>query len=141
MAEGTKPPQISPDDKWWWDGVSWRPIAHRGLVLMMRALDRAVIGMLCWTLLTVGIVVVMTLITPTYWRPMFSLAGLGLLAVGIAAIGISVALAAFARRFARPTRGALLAGLGIIMVAFLLQFCTLWVVLLGPAVLILLNPR
>jgi hypothetical protein len=141
MAEGTKPPQISPDDKWWWDGVSWRPIASPGLVVMMRALDWAVIGMLGWTLLTVGIVVVMTFITPTYWRPMFSLAGLGLVAAGIAAIGVSVALAAFARRFARPTRGALLVGLGIIMVAFLLQFFTLWVVLLGPALLILLNPR
>jgi hypothetical protein len=141
MAEGTLLPQISPDDKWWWDGVSWRPIASPGLVLMMRALDWAVIGMLCWTLLTVGIVVVMTFITPTYWRPMFSLAGLGLVAAGIAAIGVSVALSAFARRFARPTRGALLAGLGIIIVAFLLQFFTLWVVLLGPALLILLNPR
>jgi hypothetical protein len=72
---------------------------------------------------------------------MFSLAGFGLSAVGIAAIGVSVALAAFARRFARPTRGALLAGLGIITVAFLFQFFTLWVVLLGPALLILLNPR
>src|ERR1700694_1441272 len=141
MAKGTKPPQISPDDKWWWDGMSWRPIGHPGLVLMKRALDWAVIGMLCWALLPVGIAVVMTLITPTDWRPMFSLAGLGLLVAGIAAIGVSVALAAVARRFARPTRGALLAGLGIIMVAFLVQFFTLWVVLLGPALLILLNPH
>lgn len=108
---------------------------------MMRALDWAVIGMICWTLLPVGVVVVMTLITPTYWRPMFSWAGLVLVAAGIAAIGLSIALAAVARRFARPTRGALLAGLGIIMVAFLVQFFALWVVLLGPALLILLNPR
>ena len=140
MTEGTQRPEISPDDKWWWDGMSWRPIAHPGLVLMKRALDWAVIGMLCWALLPVGIVVVMTLITPTYWRPMFSLGGLGLLAAGIAAIGISVGLAAVARRFARPTPGALLAGLGIIMVGVLVQFFTLWVVLLGPALLILLNP-
>jgi hypothetical protein len=140
MAEGTKPSQISPDDKWWWDGMSWRPIAHPGLVLMKRALDWAVIGMLCWALLPVGIVVVMTLVTPTYWRPMFSLAGLGLLAAGIAAIGVSVALAAVARRFARPTRSALLAGLGIIMIAFLVQFFAFWVVMLGPALLIVLNP-
>lgn len=139
MAKGSKPPQVSPDDKWWWDGLSWRPIAHPGLVMMMRAVDRAVVGMLCWALLPVGIAVVMTLVTPTYWRPMFSLAGLGLLAAGIAAIGVSVALAEVARRFARPTRGALLAGLGIIMVAFLVQFFTLWVVLLGPALLTLLN--
>ena len=108
---------------------------------MMRALDWAVIGMLCWTLLPVGIVIVMTLITPTYWRPMFSLGGLVLLTAGIAAVGVSIALAAVARRFARPTRGALLAGLGIIMVAFLVQAFTVWVVLLGPALLILVNPR
>jgi hypothetical protein len=140
MAEGTKPPQISPDDKWWWDGASWRPIVSPMFVLMMRALDKAVIGMLCWALLPVGIAVVMTLATPTYWRPMLSLTGLGLGAIGIAAIGVSVALAAVARRFARPTRGALLAGLGIVMVAFLVQFFALWVVLLGPALLIVMNP-
>ena len=121
--------------------MSWRPIAHPGLVLMKRTLDWAVIGMLCWALLPIGVAVVMNFVTPTYWRPMFSLAGLGLLAAGIAAIGVSVALAAVARRFARPTRGALLAGLGIIMVAFLVQFFALWVVLLGPALLILLNPQ
>jgi hypothetical protein len=141
MAERIKPPQISADDKWWWDGMSWRPIAYPGLVLMKRALDWAVIGIISWALLTIGIAVAMTFVTPTYWRPMFSLAGLGLLAAGAAAIGASVALAAVARRFARPTRGALLAGLGIIMVAFLVQFFALWVVLLGPALLILLNPR
>jgi hypothetical protein len=135
-----KPPQISPDDKWWWDGVSWRPIASPALVLMMRAVDWAVIGMLGWTLLPVGIVVVMAFVTPNYWRPMFSPAGLGLLAAGIAAIGLSVALAAFARRLARPTRGALLAGLGTIMLGFLFQFFALWVVLIGPALLIVLNP-
>ncbi len=141
MGKGTRGPQISPDDKWWWDGKSRRPIASPALVVMAHALDWAVIGMLCWALLPVGLTVVMTLITPSYWRPMLSLGGLGLLAAGIAAIGVSVALAAFARRFARPTRGALLAGLGIIMVAFLVQFVALWVVLLGPAMLILLNPR
>lgn len=140
MAEATKPPQISPDYKWWWDGLSWRPIAHPMLVLMMRALDRAVIGMLCWTLLPVGIAVVMIVVAPTYWRPMISLMGLGLLAGGVAAIGVSVALAAVARRLARPTRGALLAGLGIIMVALIVQIVALWVVLLGPALIILSNP-
>jgi hypothetical protein len=140
MAEATKPPQISPDAKWWWDGLSWRPIAHPMLVVMMRALDRAVIGMLCLALLPIGTAVVIALITPTYWRPMFSMMGLGLLAAGIVAIGISVALAAVARRFARPTRGALLAGLGIITVAFLVQLFALWVVLLGPALIILSNP-
>lgn len=107
---------------------------------MTRALNWAVIGMLCWAALPVGIAIVMTLVTPTYWRPMLSWAGLGLFAAAIAAIGLSLALAAAARRFARPTRRALLAGVGILLVAFLVQFFTLWVVLLGPALLILLNP-
>src|SRR5260370_15590622 len=141
MGKGTRRPQISPDDKWWWDGKSWRPIAIPALVVMAHALDWAVIGMLCWALLPVGLTVGMTLITPSYWRPMLSLGGLGLLAAGIAAIVDSVALAAFARRFARPTRGAMLAGLGIIMVAFLLQVVALWGLLLVPALLILLEPR
>ena len=140
MAEGTKTPQISPDEKWWWDGVSWRPIASPMFVLVTRVLDKAVIGMLCWALLPVGIVVVITLITPSYWRPMFSLGGVGLFALAIASVGVSVALSAVARRFARPTRGAGLAGLGIVMAAFLVQFVALWVALLGPALLILSNP-
>jgi hypothetical protein len=106
---------------------------------MARALDWAVIGMLCWALLPVGIAVVMALITPTYWRPMFSVGGLGLVAAGVAAIGLSLVLAAVARRFARPSRGALLAGLGIVLVAFLVQFFALWVVLLGPALLTILG--
>ena len=142
MAPGTRSPQISPDDKWWWDGMAWRPIASPGLVLLMRALNWGVIGMLCWALLPVGIAVVLALIAPTYWRPMFSsVLGLGLLAAGIVAIGVSVGLAVVAGTLARPTRGALLAGLGIIMVAVLVQFFVLWVVLLGPALLILINPR
>ena len=96
--------------------------------------------MLCCALLPVVTAVVIALIAPTYWRPMFSWAGLILLAVGAAAIGVSLALAAVARRFARPTRGALLAGLGVILVAILVQVSSLWVVLLGPALLILLTP-
>src|SRR5580765_3192455 len=100
MAEGTKPPQISPDYKWWWDGVSWRPIASPALVVMMRVLEWAVIGLLCWTLLPVGIVLAMVFITPNYWLPMFSPEGLGLVAAAIAAIGVSVGLAALARRLA-----------------------------------------
>ena len=137
MAERTTPPQISPDEKWWWDGVSWRPVVSPILILIMRAIDKAVIGVLCCALLPVGTAVVIALIAPTYWRPMFSWAGLILLAVGAAAIGVSLALAAVARRFAR---GALLAGLGVIMVAILVEFSSLWVVLLGPALLILLTP-
>jgi hypothetical protein len=41
---------------------------------------------------------------------------------------------------ATPSRGALLAALGIILVALTIQFFTLWIVLLGPALVIVLNP-
>jgi len=84
---------------------------------------------------------VMALVTPTYFGPMLSLGGVVLFAVAIASLGASVALAAVARRFARPTRGALLAGQGIVLLAVLVQFVALWVVLLGPALLIVSNPR
>ena len=106
---------------------------------MARALHWAVVGMLCWALLPVGLVILMTLINPTYWRPMFSVGGLGLIAVGLIAIGISLVLAAVARKLARPSRGRLLAGLGLILAAFLVQFVTLWVVLIGPALLVILS--
>ena len=142
MVEGTRSPRISPDCKWWWDGVSWRPIAHPAFVWMKRAFDWAVLGMLCWVVCPVGIGVVIAIVAPTYWGPMFTTTiGIGLLIVAVVAIGISLALAQVARRVARPSRGALLAGLAIILLAFLIQFITLWVVLLGPALVILLSPR
>src|SRR5260370_7212503 len=107
MAERAKPPEISPDEKWWWDGMSWRPIAHPGLVSMKRALDWAVIAMLCLALLPVGIAILMFLIAPTYWGPMVSLGGLGLLAAGIASIGLSLPLAPAPTKFPSPTPGPL----------------------------------
>jgi hypothetical protein len=108
---------------------------------MKRAFDWAVVVMQCWVLIPVGLAVVFAIIEPTYWGPMFSTTtGILLLAVGVVAIGVSVALAEVARRVARPSRGALLAGVGIIMVAFTIQFFTLWIVLLGPALIIVLVP-
>ena len=142
MAEGTKSPQISPDGKWWWDGVVWRPIAREsGFVLMKRLFDWAVVGVLCWVFFPVALAVVMAIVTPTYWGPMFSTrGGIGMLGAGLIAIAIGGALALVARSVARPSRGSLLAGVGILLVAFLIQFFTLWIVLLGPALIILLSP-
>jgi hypothetical protein len=67
-------------------------------------------------------------------------AGIGMLGAGLLAIAIGGALALIARRLARPSRGTLLAGAAILLVAFLIQFFTLWIVLLGPALIILMSP-
>lgn len=142
MAGGTKSRQISPDGKWWWDGVSWRPIAQESrFVPLKRVFDWAVVGMLCWVLFPIALAVVMAIVTPTYWGPMFSTrAGIGMLGAGLLAIAIGGALALIARKLAKPSRGSLLAGVAILLVAFLIQFFTLWVVLLGPALIILVSP-
>ncbi len=143
MTDGTKGPQLSPDGKWWWDGVSWRPVARNsGFALAKRVFDWAVVGMFCWVIFPIGLAVLLAVIEPTSWGPMFSTTtGRGLLAAGAVGIGIGVALTEVARRLVRPSRGALLAGVGIITLAFLIQFFTLWIVLLGPALVIVLNPR
>jgi hypothetical protein len=142
VAEGTTPPQISPDGKWSWDGVSWRPIARESsLDLMKRVLDWAVVGTLCWVLVPIALAVVMAIASPTYWGPMFSTSGgRGLLGAGLLAVAIGGGLALVARRLARPSRGSLLAGAAILMVAFVIQFLTLWIVLLSPALIILVSP-
>jgi hypothetical protein len=142
VVGGTKSRQISPDGKWWWDGVSWRPIAPESpLVVLKRVFDWAVVGTLYWVLFPIALAVVMAIVTPTYWGSMFSTrAGIGLLGAGLLAIAIGGAPALIARKVARPSRGSLLAGVAILLVAFLIQFFTLWVVLLGPALIILLSP-
>jgi hypothetical protein len=143
VSERTQTPQVSPDGQWWWDGAAWRPIAQQlGFARAKRVFDWVVVGMFCWVAFPIALAGLMAVITPTYWGPMFSTAiGLGLLVAGVAAIGIGAALTEVARRLVGPTRGRLLAGVGILAAAFVIQFFTLWVVFLGPALLILLSPR
>lgn len=106
-----------------------------------RVFDWVVVGVICWVFFPIGLAVVLEVVAPTYWGPMFSSAvGIGLLGAGVVAIGIGIALAVVARRVVKPSRGRLLAGIGIILVAFVTQFFTLWIVLLGPALVILLSP-
>lgn len=134
---------LSPDGKWWWDGFSWRSTAQdSGLALTKRVFDLAVVGMVCWGVVAIAFAVALAVDAPTYWEPRISTAaGIGLLVAGLFVIAIGIGLALVARKVARPSRGRLLAGVGIMLLAFLLQFFTLRVVMLSPAVLILLKPR
>jgi hypothetical protein len=142
VSEQTNERQLSPDGKWWWDGVAWRPTTQgAGFAVAMRVFDYVVVGMFCWVVFPIALAVLMAFITPTYWYPMFSTAlGIGLLAAGVGATAIGLALTWVARRLVRPSRGALLAAVGIMLVAFLTQFVTWWIVLLGPAIIILSRP-
>ena len=134
---------LSPDGKWWWDGFSWRPTAQdSALALTKRVFDWALVGIVCWGVVSIAFAVALAVDAPTYWEPMFSTAaGIGLLVAGLFVIATGIALALVARKVARPSRGRLLASVGIILLAFLLQFFTLWIVMLGPALLILLEAR
>src|SRR5260370_2240989 len=106
-----------------------------------RIFDWAVVGMRCWVFVPIAIAAVLAVVATNYWDPMFSNAiGLLLLGAGVISIGIGVALVLLARRVAGPSRGRLLAGVGIVLLAFVIQFFTLWIVFLGPAVVILLSP-
>lgn len=107
-----------------------------------RVFDWAVLGTLCWMVVPIAIAVVLAFEAPTYWSSMYSSPiGLVLLGIAVVAIGISVGLWLLARRVAGPSRGRLLAGIGILLLAFVTQFVTLWIVFLGPALVILLIPR
>ena len=134
---------LSPDGKWWWDGFSWRPTAQdSALALTKRVFDWAVVGIVCWGVVSIALAVAVAVDAPTYWEPMFSTAaGIGLLVAGLFVIAIGIGLALVARRVARPSPVRLLAGVAIVLLAIILQFFTMWVVVLSPAVLILLKPR
>ena len=98
--------------------------------------------MLCWLLLPIAIAVLLAVEVPNYWSLMYSSPiGFVLLGLAIGTIGISVGLVLLARRVAGPSRGRLLAGGGLVLLAFVTQFFTLWIVFLGPALVILLSPR
>jgi hypothetical protein len=142
VTEGTELRHVSPDGKWWWDGVSWRSTAGApGLALTKRVFDWAVVAMVCWVVVPIAFAAALAVVSPTYWEPMLSSgAGIGLLTAGLFIIAIGIGLALLARKVAGPSPGRLVAGVAIIVFAFLLQFFTLWIVMLGPALLILLRP-
>ena len=93
---------------------------------------------LAWLGLALVIAGGMFLVTPTYFRPMFS-SPAGWLMILVAAVLIAggVLLTLLAMRWMKRGGGYLAAGIVVIVVVFFVQFITLWIVLLGPALLIL----
>ena len=83
----------------------------------------------------------MAIITPTYFEPMFaSVVGWLMLAVGATIVGGGAVVSLLAVTWMKRGGGFMAAGIVVLIVVFLAQFFTLWIVLLGPALLILLRP-
>ena len=85
--------------------------------------------------------VLMAILDPGYLRPMFtSLVGVAVLGGVVIFVGGCVAMTLIARGWMTKGGGWLAAGVVALIAVMLLQFVTTWVVLLGPALLIVLNP-
>lgn len=83
---------------------------------------------------------VLFFVTPTYFRPMFeNVVSLVLLGLLVAAVGAGYVLLSVAAGLFRKGSAAL----GVLLLAIYSVFWgfALWIVLIGPAVLILLKPR
>ena len=93
--------------------------------------------------LTLPIVIglVMFFVSPTYWTPMVQEpVGVFLLGIGVVLVAAGYGATYLAVRLLRAGRVAWVF-LVVVATTFLLTFPALWVVLLGPALLILLQPR
>lgn len=83
---------------------------------------------------------IMFFVTPTYFRPMFeNVVSLVLLGILVGAVGAGYAVLRVAVRLFRNRSG----GFGFLVLAVYAMFWgfALWIVLIGPAILILLQPR
>ena len=94
------------------------------------------------TLLPIAVAVLLAVTSPTYFGPMFSTpVGVGLLVAGTFAIAGGYGLSEVGARLARREGARLAWGLVLICAVWLLQFFVLWIVLLGPAIVILSQQR
>jgi hypothetical protein len=145
-SETPRPPQLSPDGRWRWDGATWVPEIQTNAPPAAAALPDpvtlAVIAMRIWVVFPLGLGVLLAILTPTYWRPVLSSAlGIAILTAGAIVIAGGFVLTEVAGRLMRRGGGRLAAGVGLLAGTFFLQFITLWIVLLGPAILILVNTK
>lgn len=145
-SETPGPPQLSPDGKWWWDGVRWAPVIQNPATLTaarhLYLVTMSVVAMRFVVFFPVGLGLLMAILTPTYWGPMLSTPlGIAMLSAGVIEVaGAFVVTEVAGQLMRRGTRG-IAAGIALVAITFFLQFITVWIVLLGPAILILVNAR
>jgi hypothetical protein len=103
--------------------------------------DLFVLSVRIWIVVPVFVAVGLAVFEPEYWQPMHStVLGWVLLFVAVNVVGISIGLTELGRRMMRRGGGWLAAGLMMLVATFLVQFIAIWLVMLGPAVIILLRP-
>lgn len=140
-GEAPAPPQLSPDGRWSWDGVRWVPVMQT-VPNRLAAIALFVFAMRLLFGVPVVLAIFMAVVTPVYFRPMlFEPLGIAMLALGVIIVGAGFALTEVGGRLMRRGRGGLVAGIALMCALVLVDFVALWIVLLGPAVLILLSPR
>jgi hypothetical protein len=145
-SENPGPPQLSPDGKWLSYGARWAPVTQSGARSTGTALPDlvtlAVIAMRLWVLFPLGLGALLAILTPTYWRPVLSSAlGIAILTAGVIVIAGGFVLTEVAGRLMRRGGGGLAAGIALLAGTFSLQFITLWIVLLGPAIVIVVTTK
>ena len=132
-------PQMSHDGRWSWDGVRWVPATQNSA---NRLAAIPVIAMRLLFVLPVALGLFMAVVSPGYFRPMlFAPLGIAMLAAGVIVVAAGLALTEVMGRLISRGGGRLVAGIALMCGLVLLQFIALWIVLLGPAALILMNPR
>jgi hypothetical protein len=110
--------------------------------LKERHLDRidiAVLGTRFAVALPLGLALFMAALTPSYYRPMLSILGLAMISAAVLIVAGGFALTYVASGLMRRGGVGLPAGVGLLLGIYFLTFVTLWIFLLGPAIVILVT--
>ena len=133
MSDPAPPQRLSPDGKWWWDGIKWVPSNSRYSLIGALAI---VIRACAYFPILLGVAVAIPNVS--YYRPMVTTpVGLGILGVAAALVVLVVVLAESGVRLARKRRVGWSIALGA--ACFPIAFITIWLTLMGPAMLILVT--